>query len=394
MICKSDDSQTKYRCPRCGKPFTNSTGLSYHIDRLVCLSKPSINTPPPLPPVLLPPSSPSTLQQDSPTLFPNSQPPPVSLSSASFRASQEIRNPNNPAPPAVPSPQTPSMPRAGDSEEIPRNGHVPTYPTLESNGTPRADQVSQSQVLSSITGNESTRSSSPQPCQSPSNPTKDPYAHLSPHLRSALLEELRQAEELFSAKMEQAHKEGGTPDKINARMETLRASHATKQSQIRKKYNVRLRVRRSRAEMQAQFERMTKRIRVDEAGNSVSSRNTMQSDAGSDTTPRKHSKSSSPRVKVAPAGNGLQPTEATPALVDPTADEKPRPPLTSLRRSVSSTTSPIRQSPLKSQEPPLISPGRPRIATGTVTEPVMIDDETDSDDSVEDIPANVPSSAV
>lgn len=83
----------------------------------------------------------------------------------------------------------------------------------------------------------------------------DPYAHLSPELLAAMQEELREAEIKFSERMRQASL---IPDESErkARLDALANSFGTKQSLIRKKYGVRLRMRRTRAEIQAERDRM------------------------------------------------------------------------------------------------------------------------------------------
>ncbi|EJT76039.1 hypothetical protein GGTG_05963 [Gaeumannomyces tritici R3-111a-1] len=83
----------------------------------------------------------------------------------------------------------------------------------------------------------------------------DPYAHLTDHQRLSLNEELRQAEVQFAERFKQAdaivdHNERRT------KLDGLRNSFGTKQSIIRKKYGVKLRERRTRAEIEAERQRM------------------------------------------------------------------------------------------------------------------------------------------
>lgn len=83
----------------------------------------------------------------------------------------------------------------------------------------------------------------------------DPYAHLSPEQLNAMREELREAEIKFTERMRQASM---IPDEAEkkSRLDALSNSFGTKQSLIRKKYGVRLRMRRTKAEIQAERDRM------------------------------------------------------------------------------------------------------------------------------------------
>ncbi len=86
----------------------------------------------------------------------------------------------------------------------------------------------------------------------------DPYAHLTPQQRSALDEELKQAEISYGEKMRQAEAILNPADR-RTRLDGLRNSFGTKQSMIRKKYGVRLRERRTKAEIEAERLRMGSR---------------------------------------------------------------------------------------------------------------------------------------
>lgn len=86
------------------------------------------------------------------------------------------------------------------------------------------------------------------------NLTGDPYAHLSPEQLVAMQSELREAEIRFAERMRQANALP-EPEK-KARLDGLANSFGTKQSMIRKKYGVRLRNRRTKAEIQQERDRM------------------------------------------------------------------------------------------------------------------------------------------
>ncbi|ROW15281.1 hypothetical protein VPNG_03007 [Cytospora leucostoma] len=83
----------------------------------------------------------------------------------------------------------------------------------------------------------------------------DPYVHLSPEQLTALQNELSEAEATYSERMRQANM---IPDEVERkqRLDGLGNSFSTKQSLIRKKYGVRLRVRRTKAEIQTERDRM------------------------------------------------------------------------------------------------------------------------------------------
>lgn len=83
----------------------------------------------------------------------------------------------------------------------------------------------------------------------------DPYAHLTEHQLRLMNEELQAAEAKYAPRFAEAEK---IPDENLRRMriEGLRNSFGTKQSMIRKKYGVRLRERRTKAEIMAERQRL------------------------------------------------------------------------------------------------------------------------------------------
>lgn len=83
----------------------------------------------------------------------------------------------------------------------------------------------------------------------------DPYAHLTPAQMVTMQEELRQAEIKYGERIRQAHL---IPDDVErkSRLDALSNSFGTKQSLIRKKYGVRLRNRRTKAEIDLERARM------------------------------------------------------------------------------------------------------------------------------------------
>lgn len=83
----------------------------------------------------------------------------------------------------------------------------------------------------------------------------DPYGHLTEEQMAALNAELLQAEEQYSGRFREAEAIAD-PEQRRSRLDSLRNTFGTKQSMIRKKFGVRLRERRTRAEIQAERERM------------------------------------------------------------------------------------------------------------------------------------------
>lgn len=122
---------------------------------------------------------------------------------------------------------------------------VPATPTAPNLQTPSS---STKPILSSTPG------STPNVAQSEGS-SSDPYAHLSPEQLAALQEELREAEVRYSERMRQASLISDESER-KTRLDGLANSFGTKQSLIRKKYGVRLRMRRTKAEIQAERDRM------------------------------------------------------------------------------------------------------------------------------------------
>jgi hypothetical protein len=89
----------------------------------------------------------------------------------------------------------------------------------------------------------------------PNGSVSDPYAHLSPEQMAAMQQELRLAELSYGERFRLAN---AIPDETErkTKLDGLSNSFGTKQSLIRKKYGVRLRMRRTKAEIQAEKERM------------------------------------------------------------------------------------------------------------------------------------------
>ncbi|CAK7218564.1 hypothetical protein SEUCBS140593_003589 [Sporothrix eucalyptigena] len=96
--------------------------------------------------------------------------------------------------------------------------------------------------------------SSSQPERS-QTPTIDPYAHLSEEKLASLNNELLRCEQIFTDRFREAE-DIADPVERRTKLDNLKNSFGTRQSIIRKKYGVRLRERRTKAELQAERVRM------------------------------------------------------------------------------------------------------------------------------------------
>lgn len=121
------------------------------------------------------------------------------------------------------------------------NGYQVQHPQPQSTPTPA--QSASRRTTSAV----ATPTGSPNPA--------DPYAHLTPEDLAKMNAELAEAEARYAPRFKEAEQH---PDEAVRRqkIEGLRNSFGTKQSMIRKKYGVRLRERRTKAEIQAEKERL------------------------------------------------------------------------------------------------------------------------------------------
>ena len=248
----------------------------------------------------------------------------------------------------------------------------------------------------------------------------DPYAHLSPAQLQAMNEELHDAEIKYGAKYQEAESIPD-PEERRIKLEGMRNSFGTKQSLIRKKYGVRLRERRTKAEIQAEKERMgiggkgpkrshdtanqgqystpskgpgrgpggfvTINFPASPAGSAAaheSKRRRLDSNGGPSAPAGPAAMEPPPkRVAVAEMG-GLGSSAATAALQDPTLPPDPSP---------SSAANYSARNASRSMGPRLpdkkTSPGNQAAGTST-PQTITIDGDTDSDDDNEDIPATLP----
>lgn len=234
----------KFSCQHCGQGFTTIMGVQYHNANNICgtFTEPSR---PRQAPAVSTPSRPKATQ-------------PAPMTPA-------------PAPASTPTPTLMPTPSA-----TPASGQ-PVAPPSSSEGGPRMGTPG---------------------LHTPNGAVADPYAHLSPEQLAAMQEELRLAELSYGERFRQAN---AIPDAAErkTRIDGLANSFGTKQSLIRKKYGVRLRMRRTKAEIQAERDRMQYKTAAElAADNGVPSPNLGRPGRPIASTP------SRPPVIIARASNG------------------------------------------------------------------------------------------
>ncbi|OAA48778.1 hypothetical protein NOR_02028 [Metarhizium rileyi] len=290
-------------------------------------------------------------------------------------------------------------------EEFYRNrAHTPTLTSAhqtESMQLPAQDRhTTQSSQLAHHDINDTTVNSSSAPtthlATSASRKSSDPYAHLSSEDKARLEAELAQTESHYGIQLRKALKlpQPAQDDEVAK----IKNCFNTKQSTTRKKYGVKLRERRTRAEIVAERERLlavarasdptqlqerpssqdeqfmaAKKARVNERGDSVS---TVRPAIPSPTA-------DSPRKRVALASmGGLGASAATAEHIDPTAVKSKQ------------SHSPSNWQPANGQLSTTAAASKAP-AGGAHNDPVALDDDADTDDSDseeedDDIPAVFP----
>ncbi|KAI1383307.1 uncharacterized protein F4822DRAFT_420123 [Hypoxylon trugodes] len=259
---------------------------------------------------------------------------------------------------------------------------------------------------------------------------QDPYSHLNPNTLERLNEELRQAEATYTARFKEAE-EIQDPAQRQLKLDGLQNSFSTKQSIIRKKYGVRLRNRRTRAEIDNERQRMgwkhnspgqpegtpsAKRQRTDDGPPQIKTE--VPSNVIPNTVPSAASLPSRPQsnhLAVSDMNAGLGGSSATAATADPTHN----PLISTSPRQISQQQNPKQASP-QPQEPTQNSistlqkkgyrvsshhPASSRVSpvdttmvdsphvNNSASAPIVVNDEedsTDTDSDEEGIPASLP----
>ncbi|KAI0889859.1 uncharacterized protein GGS22DRAFT_149314 [Annulohypoxylon maeteangense] len=257
----------------------------------------------------------------------------------------------------------------------------------------------------------------------------DPYAHLHPSTLERLNDELRQAEITYTARFKEAE-QIQDPAQRQVKLEGLQNSFSTKQSIIRKKYGVRLRNRRTRAEIDNERQRMgwkynamnnpddtpsAKRRRTDDGSGYVSAQTsnddpilTLVNAFNVADTPANGDLEHKSKHLPAPDMNaGLGGSSATAATADPTLAKRSSasPPsqlsqvqelaqnsLSSLQKKGYRVSSHIPHPNQASPEDTTMEESTPTQRSNSASAPILVKDDDSSSDSESDgdIPASVP----
>ncbi|KAI1454377.1 hypothetical protein F4805DRAFT_439854 [Annulohypoxylon moriforme] len=264
----------------------------------------------------------------------------------------------------------------------------------------------------------------------PGSQTKDhdPYAHLHPTTLVRLHEELRQAEITYTARFKEAE-EIPDPALRQVKLEGLQNSFSTKQSIIRKKYGVRLRNRRTKAEIDNERQRMgwkhnspgqpedtpsAKRRRTDDGpthpGPQASDNAPINilADAATDTPTNGDPEHKINHLTVSDMNAGLGGSSATAATADPTLAKPVSAPSPSdlarvqelAQNSLSSLqktkgyriSSHVTHSNQVSPTDTTMEESTPPQRSNSASAPIVVKDDDDSTDSESDgdIPASIP----
>ncbi|KAI1208711.1 uncharacterized protein F4807DRAFT_429069 [Annulohypoxylon truncatum] len=260
--------------------------------------------------------------------------------------------------------------------------------------------------------------------ESPGSLAKEhsPYAHLTPATLARLNEELRQAEITYTARFKEAE-EIQDPAQRQVKLEGLQNSFSTKQSIIRKKYGVRLRNRRTKAEIDNERQRMGwKHNSPSQAEDTPSAKRRRTDDGPAHLSPQASNNALANPATIAPTnGNpehkvdhlavsdinaGLGGSSATAATDDPTSTKRasasPQSQASRAQELAQNSLSTLQKKGYRvSSHVPLSNQASPTDTTmeestpqrsNEASEPIVVkDDENSSDsDSDEDIPASIP----
>ncbi|KAI2640623.1 hypothetical protein GGS26DRAFT_539080 [Hypomontagnella submonticulosa] len=238
---------------------------------------------------------------------------------------------------------------------------------------------------------------------------QDPYAHLNPGTLERLNEELQQAEITYTARIKEA--EGiQDPAQRQLRLDGLQNSFSTKQSIIRKKYGVRLRNRRTKAEIDSERQRMGwKHGSPGQPEGAPSAKRQRTDDGPSHAISQPESSGSSERkashLPVSDMTSGLAGSNATAATTDPTLpkstssqqqqqqQESAENSLSSYQRKGYRVSSHLPQ-PSQPSSTDTMTEGSVAQRNGSASAPLVVDEESSDSDSDEDIPASLPPTKV
>lgn len=236
-----------------------------------------------------------------------------------------------------------------------RSSFTPTTNLSVRTGTPASSPLkTPGQMVSAIRGSGSVNSATPS--RGHAIPADGPYAKLGPEERRNFEMEMKKAEDKYGGLMREAMKLP-LAERENE-LTRLKNSFNSKQSVTRKKYGIRLRERRSKAEIESERHRLVGVSRDDVAAPSPKRPRLSEGQAAS-RVPESH--------PAAATGGGLAGSSGTAEHTDPT------------------TLTPSEPRAIKQAPPHRSAP------KGTPGDPMQIDDDssgTDTDDN-DDIPATL-----
>ncbi|KAH8894127.1 hypothetical protein GQ53DRAFT_89745 [Thozetella sp. PMI_491] len=312
--------------------------------------------------------------------------------------------------PSVSPPAGPPASLPGVASIFPTNSNPPSTPDFRG---------SVHKIVAAIKPSPA-HESSPAPSPIPG----DPYAHLTPEAMTSMNQELREAEQKFAGRFQEAERIPD-PDERRVKLDGLKNSFGTKQSMIRKKYGVRLRERRTKAEIAAEKARMG--IGQNESA-PPKPPTTTPATTGATTTPSRSGwtaanitpptqpstlqENGAKRRRLDETGASAASTHGTPQI-----EELPRkvPSMSAISTSSAAAApvaAPLRDPPLPPPRPPQssahagenIEHPRPELsppvslkdASAAPSRPSVKEEDTqatdpDSDSEIEDIPATLPS---
>ncbi|KAI8960120.1 hypothetical protein F5Y11DRAFT_330838 [Daldinia sp. FL1419] len=378
---RAPPAPTVLQCPLCWRKFDNPQPYEYHVQKQVCTKEP-----------------------------PNKEGFPFSCKycGAGFitKVGQQYHLANHvcgdhgimPATPQGPANTgSPITLSSGNNSPIQPSSALPHYPSRTQQHFPATPQYVGTPVHH-------------RPVSTPNSLPKepDPYAHLNLSTRERLAEELRQAELTYTARFKEAEAIQD-PAQRQLKIDGLQNSFSTKQSIIRKKYGVRLRNRRTKAEIDSERQRMgfkhdspgqpegtpsAKRQRTDEGPSYQTPQPQPQAPPSRSEPERK-----AVHIPVADMSSGLGGSSATAATVDPTmprpSSEQQSPTqnsLSALQRKGYRVSSHFAHSNQVSPTDTTLE-GSNAHHSGSASAPVVINGDSSSgsdSDSDSDIPAELP----
>ncbi|KAI0018351.1 hypothetical protein F4780DRAFT_528112 [Xylariomycetidae sp. FL0641] len=380
---------SELQCRMCWRKFTSTTPYEYHVARQLCSKQPP-----------KPEGFPWSCDHCGAGF--------ITKVGQTYHAVNKVCGDHSTAP-ATPRPAASGSPMNGVSAPPVNTTPVHSTAAIPSPSSRPPNSSQPRYVQTTVTPGQANYP----PPATPHTDPDDPYGHLTAEQRAQLCEELRQAEEQFKPRFAEVQKIAD-PETRKVQTDHTQNCFSTKQSIIRKKYGVRLRRRRTRAEIDSERIRIgsMKHRSVSSHAPETPSMKRQRTDNAQQPNYAAPSNITAPLpridyLSVADMNNaGLSGANATAATTDPTAaislakpaasqlppamnTPPPQNSLSSLQKKgyrVSSHTPGSNQA-----HPPSTAPAQ---RSGSASEPVVLEDDSDSDDgsgSDGDIPASLPS---